>query len=117
MIASPHFGIVTLVAAQPAWLALPREQRAEYEGSLAAILLRAQPAVRVRFFDAEAFARGHTDWMLAETSDLGAYHDMWEEIRDTPLFTVPYWTVVDTVIGIEDAHQDYDRKALDLAGN
>ncbi len=115
MSASPHYGIVTLVAAQPAWLALPREHRAEIEGHLDAILRRAEPAVQVRFFDAEAFARGHTDWLLAETSDLGAYHELWEEIRDTPLFTVPYWVVVDTVIGIEDAHRVYDREVLGLA--
>jgi hypothetical protein len=71
---SPHFGIVTLLDAQPAWLALSRDRRAELAAELGGIFADAAVAVQVRYFDAEAFGHGYTDFIFAETSDLAAYN-------------------------------------------
>jgi hypothetical protein len=108
---SPHFGILTLLDAQPAWLALSRDRRAEFAAELGGIFADAA-AVRVRYFDAEAFGHGYTDFIFAETSDLTAYHFMWERIKDAALFTVPYFAIKDVVFGIEEGYRAYEREVL-----
>ena len=112
----PHFGVVTLLNARPAWLALDRDRRDELSSALGTIFSDTALAVQVRYFDAEAFGHGYTDFIFAEISDLKAYHFMWERIKGTPLFTVPftvpYFAIKDVIFGIEEGYLSYEREVL-----
>lgn len=71
--------------ALPEWLRLPREQRRELgEAHLHALLPRYQGALRLRHFDAEAFAAPCSDLMLVETDDPLKHYDFMERLRDSP---------------------------------
>jgi Darcynin, domain of unknown function len=91
---------------------LGRDRRAQLVAELGGIFAYAAAAVQVRYFDAEAFGHGYTDFIFAETSDLDAYHFMWERIKDTVLFTVPYFAIKDVVFGIEEGYRAYEREVL-----
>jgi len=38
-----------------------------------------------------------------------AYHAMWEELKDSELFTTPYFHITRVLIGMENAFEAYDR--------
>ena len=103
----PRYAVVVLLAFEPAWLALPRERRAEVAAGLQAIVER-HPEVAVRWFDADAFGRGYTDFVVCECHDLERYHFLWEELRDSVLFTTPYARLRDVVLGIERGYQRFE---------
>ena len=91
----------------PAWLALPRTERSRVAG---AAFARALPDDRVslRYFDAEAFSGRCTDVAMFETQDPAAYYFAIERLRDSPLFTIPYFEVVDRVPTLEDGFQAFE---------
>lgn len=103
----PRYAVVVLIEFEPTWLALPRERRREVAGSLQAIVDR-HPEVQVRWFDADAFGRGYSDFVLCECSDLERYHFLWEELRDSVLFTTPYARQKDVVLGLERGYQRFE---------
>jgi hypothetical protein len=103
----PRYAVFVLLAFEPAWLALPRERRREVAAALQAIVGR-HPEVHVRWFDADAFGRGYTDFVLCECNDLERYHFLWEELRDSVLFTTPYARLVDVVLGLERGYQRFE---------
>jgi hypothetical protein len=98
---------MVLIELLPAWLALPRSRRNEI-AALAQQIIARHPDVRVRWFDADAFGRGYSDFVLCETHDLERYHFLWEELRDSPLFTVPYARQKESILGIERAYERYE---------
>ena len=67
--------------------------------------------VRIRHFDAEAFAAECTDVAVAETNDLYAWYFVMETLRDSPLFSVPYFEVVSIIPTIEDGFRAYEEAA------
>ena len=91
----------------PAWLALPRTERSRVAG---AAFARALPDDRVslRYFDAEAFSGRCTDVAMFETQDPAASYFAIERLRDSPLFTIPYFEVVDIVPTLEDGFQAFE---------
>ena len=96
--------------ALPEWLRLPREQRRELgEAHLHALLPRYQGALRLRHFDAEAFAAPCSDLMLVETEDPLKNYDFMERLRDSPLLTVPYFEVLQILPAIEDGYVAFER--------
>ena len=38
------------------------------------------------------------------------YHCMWEELKDSKLFTTPYFHITRVLIGMENAFEAYDEK-------
>lgn len=103
--------IVVQLTALPAWLALPRGQRTSV-ADRAGGEVRQHRDVRVRWLDAEAFTAECSDVLLAETADLAAWYHLFETLRDTELFTTPYFRLERIVTGIEDGHRAHD-KALE----
>ena len=103
----PTYVAVVVLEFLPAWLALPRAERREVAAALGAVVER-HPDVAVRFLDADALGRGYTDLVLCEYSDFEKYHFLWEELRDSVLFTVPYVRMHDVLIGMEEGFQRYE---------
>jgi hypothetical protein len=46
--------------------------------------------------------------VIFETVRIEDYYFLIEELRDTPLFTVPYLTVDDIIIGLQDGFQRFE---------
>jgi hypothetical protein len=104
-----HHVVFVHLTALPAWLGLSRDQRQEVVGQHAAPILAAYPAVSVRWIDLEALTADSSDLLLAETEDLRSWYHMIEALRDTPLFTVPYFRLDRLLVGIEDGYRDYEK--------
>lgn len=96
--------------ATPAWLALSRADRHRIIAEHVAPVLARHPGVELRWFDAEAFSAAPSDIVMAETDDLTAWTDLIEELRDTPLWSTPFFTVHALVPAIENGFRDYEAR-------
>lgn len=97
-----------LLASQASWLQLSRKARRDFIAAEVAPILARYPAVRLRFFDSEAFSGRCTDIAVWETRDLKSYSFLIDALRDTAFFTAPYFVVVDIIPALEDSYADYD---------
>ena len=98
-----------MLRSTPAWLRLSRGDRQRFLASHVNPLFEKYPAVKLRFYDAEAFSGRCTDIAVFETTDLQAYTFLIDGLRDTAFFSEPYFDVVDIVPAVEDGYRDYDR--------
>jgi hypothetical protein len=96
------------LAFEPAWLALSRADRRAWSGKVNEICAR-YPKVNLAWYDADALGSGYTDFVICRFSDFAAYHFLWEELRDTELFSRPYVRIVDVTLGIERGYEAYER--------
>ena len=99
-----------MLDAAPAWLRLTRCERSDLTNAHIGRQLAARPALRMRHFDAEAFASDCSDVMMIETEDAAAYYDFIEELRDSPFLTEPYFRIVRILPTVEDGYRDYQRR-------
>lgn len=106
---SHRYTFFMLLRATPAWLRLPRSQRAEFTERGIAPLLARHSAVSLRFYDAEAFSGRCSDIAVWETADLQAWHFLVDALRDSAFFAEPYFELLDIVPAIEDGWREYDR--------
>ena len=103
------YTIVILVSTTTHWLRLSREDRNQYTIThIGPILAKYAPTVTLRMFDAEAFNARHTDFLIVETTDLKQYYHFWEEIRDSKIYTEPYFTINEIIVGREDAFKEFE---------
>jgi Darcynin, domain of unknown function len=86
-----------------AWLALSPKQRFGFMGAKIEPILKRHPAVRMRFFDSEAFSSRITDVIMWETAELAQYQAVIEELREIEFWGV-YFDVVEIVPAIENAY-------------
>lgn len=100
---------VVLLAAEPAWLALSREERNMKALSARSVLSR-HAEVAVRWLAADGLGGHYTDMLLCEMDGLWPYHRMMEELRDSELFSRPYFRIVDVQLGLENAYEAYERE-------
>lgn len=107
----PWWLVVVELEALPSWLALSRDRRRAVVEEQVAPVLRAHRDVRVRWVDVESLSAECSDLLLAETTDLIAWNRLFEGLRDTPVFTVPYFHANRILAGIPDGHRDYERHA------
>lgn len=105
-----RWAIFMLLRTTPAWLALPRTERGRIAEAAFAHAFRNE-SVSLRHFDAEAFSGRCTDVAMLETDDLKAYYFAIERLRDTPLFTTPYFEVVDIIPAMEDGFRAFEEDA------
>ena len=98
---------IVYLAFEPAWLALSRDERQTHAAAIGEILAR-HPGVTFEWFDADALSGGYTDFAICRFSDMRAYHHLWEELRDTEIFSRPFARIVNVSIGIENGFQDYE---------
>jgi hypothetical protein len=85
-----------------AWLALKPSQRHEFVDTTVRPILAANPAVTMRYFDAEAFNADVTDVAMWETTDVVAYQSVVEQLRETK-FWGHFFEVTQIVASIENA--------------
>ena len=94
-----------LLTALPAWLALARERRQEIADSTLGAALRRRPGITMRFYDAEAFTARCSDIAVFTIADLDAFYLLVEDLRDSQLFTVPYFRLDELILAVEDGHR------------
>ncbi|MEN9566973.1 MAG: hypothetical protein RLZZ69_2169 [Cyanobacteriota bacterium] len=92
-----------LVKTTNTWLQIPVKERFEFQAKIITPILQKYPAVKMRFFDSEAFSGHVTDVLMWETSNILEYQFLIEELRET-LFWGTYFEVVEIIPAIEDAH-------------
>lgn len=74
------------------YLQLSRETRAEKWQMMQAII-RAHPGVSVTWNDADAFSGECSDFLICRFRSMFDYHCLWEELKDSELFTTPYFHI------------------------
>lgn len=103
------YTILILLNATPKWLELSRSKRALfYEQSVLPIFQQTKPSLSVRFFDSEYFHSKVSDFLIVSTTDLDEYKLLIELLRDSAIYSVPYFTVQDIVIGQENLFERFD---------
>jgi hypothetical protein len=70
----------------------------------------------MRYFDAEAFSAHCSDVMMISASDLQQYYDFVETLRDSPMFAVPYFRLVQIIPAIEEGFRGYEARQTRLTG-
>ncbi len=83
------------------WLALAPADRFAFVDATIRPLLAAHPAVRLRYFDAEAYGADVTDVALWETDDLKAWQCLVEGLRESR-FWDDYFRVVAIIPAVEN---------------
>ena len=106
---SPAMTYFVSLKSQAAWLRLTRTERAEFVRETVRPILATYAQVRVRYYDAEAFTGRCTDMMVFETADTQAYAFLFDALRDTAFFSLPYFEVVDIIPALEDGYEGYDQ--------
>ena len=99
-----------LLQATEAWLALSRPARRELANTHVGASLARYPALAMRYFDAEAFSGFCSDVMMITTSEMQPYYDFIETLRDSPMFVVPYFRLVQIIPAIEDGFRGYEAR-------
>lgn len=100
-----------LVNALPAWLRLPRTERARiFETEVLALLPR-YTGLRLRHFDCEAYTALCSDVLMVECQDARQLHFFIEGLRDSSIHTVPYFELRQLLPGWEDGYQAYEAQA------
>ena len=92
---------------EPTYLQLSREARFEHWTKLQEII-QGHPKVSVTWHDADAISGECSDFVICRFGSLFDYHCMWEEIKDGPLFSTPYFHITRVLIGMENAFVAYD---------
>ncbi|MDT9000153.1 darcynin family protein [Paucibacter sp. APW11] len=97
-----------LVNALPAWLRLPREQRAHIFETEVLSLLPRYPGLKLRHFDCEAYSAVCSDVLMLEVPDAKTLHFFIEGLRDSSIHTVPYFEVRHVLPAWEDGFRAYE---------
>lgn len=101
-----------MVKTTNAWLARSPQERFAYLGASIEPILKQHPAVKMRFFDSEAFSSRVTDVIVWETQQLREYQAVVEKLRETE-FWGTYFDVVEIIPAIENAYAaHYDVKPV-----
>lgn len=93
------------------WLSLSREERNSYFSESIGEIFSRYPSVTVRLYDAEAFTTKCSDIAVYETENIQDYYFLVEELRDSKIFTEPYFEIVDIFPAIEDGFVEFESKA------
>ncbi len=100
-----------LVNALPAWLRLPRNERAQIFETEVLALLPQYPGLRLRHFDAEAYSAVCSDVLMLELPDARTLHFFIEALRDSSIYTEPYFELRHIIPAWEDGYRAYEAEA------
>lgn len=105
------FTILLLLKATPQWLSLSRTERtAFFNDRVAPLFQKVGKTVHAHFFDSEYFHARISDFMVITTSELKDYQYLIEMLRDTAVYSVPYFEVVDIVVGQENLFREMEER-------
>jgi hypothetical protein len=99
----PHtYTAVALVTLAPEWLQMSRHEREAFNARhIAPVFARYAGRVDMRHVDVEAFTGACSDILIFRTIGPADFHDLWDELRDTPLFHQSYLTVNNVLFGVD----------------
>jgi hypothetical protein len=103
------YTILVLMNATPQWLSQTRDQRSQFfEKQLMPVFQKVGASVKVSFFDSEYFHARVSDFMIITTTDLNQYKLLIELLRDTRIYGVPYFEIIDIIVGQENLFDDFN---------
>lgn len=105
---SPKFTFFMHLKALPAWLMLSRENRNSFNEKTVQPILEKYALVNVRWYDAEAFNAKTSDIAVFETTSLQQYYFVIDALRDSEMFSLPYFELVEIIPAIEDGYIEYE---------
>ncbi len=106
---SRKYTFFILMNATKEWLSLAREDRQAFTETQLNPIFATYKSVSVRFYDAEAFSTRCSDIAVFETANLQDYYFVINAIRDTKIFTVPYFEFVEIIPAIEGGFVEYEQ--------
>ena len=110
------YTIVVLLATTEKWLRLSRQERRNFSAEvIEPIIFKYSKSLTVRMFDAEAFSAKTTDFLLIETNNLNDYYFFWEEVRDSKIYTEPYFIINEIIVGNEGGYKEFEKTLEDLS--
>jgi len=109
---STKYSFFVHMQATKAWLSLSRDERSDYFSTTIGTILARYPSVVLRLYDAEAFSAKCSDIAVFETDIIQDYSFLMDALRDSDVFTVPYFVVVDIFPAIEEGFIDYQSSLL-----
>lgn len=101
------YTIFMLLRTTPAWLRLARAERSAIAEEAFGFALK-DGTVAFSYHDAEAFSGRATDVAVFKTAALYDYYKVVERLRDSRLFTEPYFEVVEIIPTIEDGFRHFE---------
>lgn len=105
------YTILVLMNATPQWLALSREQRAAFfEKSIIPAFRKVSQTVKVRLFDSEYFHARVSDFMIVETDKLDDFQQLIERLRDSKIYSAPYFEIRDLIVGQQNRFEDFNEQ-------
>ncbi len=109
MINQKPFTILLLMNATPSWLRLSREERGSYfENSIVPLFQQVSKEVTIRLFDSEYFHAKVSDFMIVTTENINDYQLLIELLRDSKIYSEPYFLIRDIIIGQENRFEDFN---------
>ena len=103
------YTVLLLMNATAGWLALSRQQRADYvEEHLLPLFGKFSHSCRVRMYDSEYFHAAVSDFLIIDTDNLKEYGYLMEHLRDSKVYAEPYFEVKDIIVGQENAFKDFE---------
>src|SRR5258708_7130009 len=104
------YTIVVLISTTKKWLRLSRKERNDFnEQFFVPLANKYKDFLKVKLFDSESTNSKHTDFLIVETIDLNQYYYFWEEVRDSKIYTAPYFKVNEIIIGKEDGFKEFEK--------
>ncbi|MGI0115544.1 darcynin family protein [Zooshikella sp. RANM57] len=90
------------------WLSLSREERTQYFESIQTDIFSKYPSVSIKLYDVEAFSSKCSDIAVYETESIQDYYFLIDALRDSKIYTVPYFEIVDIFPAIEEGFIEYE---------
>ena len=90
------------------WLSLSREDRGKYFVEIQQEIFSRYPGVNMRLYDVEAFSTKCSDIVVYETESIQDYYFLIDALRDSKIYTVPYFEIVDIFPAIEEGFLEYE---------
>lgn len=107
---SKSYTILILMQATKKWLALSRTQRNKFvTEELQFNFHGVSKNLNIRFYDCEYFHAGISDFLILTTNYLEEYQLWIEQLRDTRVYTAPYFKIKEILVGQENRFQDFDQ--------
>lgn len=105
---TPQLYFFLMLRTRESWLALPRPERQRIASETLTACSTMAPDVSFRYFDAEAFSARCSDILMVSAPDITRYSFVIEQLRDSPIFSVPYFDLVDIIPALEEGYRHYE---------
>lgn len=108
------YTVLVLLSATPQWLSLTRTQRGLFfEQEVAPLFQKVGKTVSVGLYDSEYFHASVSDFMIINTANLEDYQLLIEMLRDTKIYSAPYFEVKDIIVGQQNRFEDFNERLRD----